>query len=114
FNSKKLVQIDYILLNVKGRAVIVGYLNNLGRDADAKYLFDLKGPAGMSIPGWDAQAHIISSETGKKNKNRGFPDPSCRGRNQTTGCSGRAISMSLMQDLSLAAVRARRSCLALG
>ncbi len=29
-------------------------------------------------------------------------------RQLTMACSGRAISMSLMQDLSLAAVRARR------
>src|SRR5262245_14887971 len=66
FVSKKLVQTDYIALNVNKRNVIVGYLNRLGREADARYLFDLEGPAGMSMPGWYAQAHVIASITGEK------------------------------------------------
>jgi hypothetical protein len=35
-------------------------------NADAKWLFDLDGSAGMSMPGWYAQAHIIASVTGEK------------------------------------------------
>ena len=66
FLPRKLVQTDYIVLNVKGRNVIVGYVTRLGSDADAKYLFDLQGPAGMSMPGWYAQAHVIASITGEK------------------------------------------------
>lgn len=66
FVPKKLVQTDYIALNVNGRNVIVGYVNRLGSDADARYLFNLKGPAGMSMPGWYAQAHVIASITGEK------------------------------------------------
>jgi hypothetical protein len=66
FVPKKLVQTDYIVLNVKRRDVVVGYVTRLGRDADAKYLFDLKGPAGMSMPGWHAEAHVIASITGEK------------------------------------------------
>src|SRR5215813_1145753 len=63
FIPKKLVQTDYIVLNVNERNVIVGYVNRLGGDSDAKYLFDLKGPAGMSMPDWYAQAHVIASIT---------------------------------------------------
>ena len=65
-NGKKLIQTDYILIDVKGRKAIVGYITKLGRDSDGQYLFDLKTPAGMSMPGWYAQAHIIASITGEK------------------------------------------------
>ncbi|HEV7397091.1 MAG TPA: hypothetical protein VGN86_11315 [Pyrinomonadaceae bacterium] len=65
-HSKRLVQTDYIILNVKNRDVIVGYVMRLGHDNDAKFLFDFKGPAGMSMPGWYAQAHVIASVTGEK------------------------------------------------
>jgi hypothetical protein len=65
FNGKKLVQTAYILVEVKGRKV-VGYITAHGHDTDAKWLFDLEGSAGMSMPGWYAQAHVIASVTGEK------------------------------------------------
>jgi hypothetical protein len=65
-NGKKLVQTTYILVEVKGRRVLVGYITTHGHDTDAKWLFDLDGSAGMSMPGWYAQAHIIASVTGEK------------------------------------------------
>jgi len=66
FNGKKLVQSSYILVEVRGRKVLVGYINTHGDDTDSKWLFDLDGSAGMSMPGWYAQAHIIASVTGEK------------------------------------------------
>jgi len=66
FNGKKLVQTAYILVEVKGRKVLVGYITAHGHDTDGKWLFDLDGSAGMSMPGWYAQAHIIASVTGEK------------------------------------------------
>jgi len=64
-HSKRFIQTDYIVLHVR-RDVIVGYVSKFGRDNEAKFLFDFKGPAGMSMPGWYAQAHVIASVTGEK------------------------------------------------
>ena len=67
FNGKRLFQTDYISVKIKDREILVGYITQLGQfNNDAKYLFDLKGVAGMSMPGWYAQAHIIASVTGEK------------------------------------------------
>jgi hypothetical protein len=67
FNGKRLSQTDYISVLIKDREILVGYITQLGQFSnDAKYLFDLKGVAGMSMPGWYAQAHIIASVTGEK------------------------------------------------
>ncbi len=67
FNGKRLFQTDYISVKIKDREVLVGYITQLGQfNNDAKYLFDLKGVAGMSMPGWYAQAHVIASVTGEK------------------------------------------------
>jgi hypothetical protein len=66
FNQKRFFQTDYKVLKVKDREIIVGYVTKLGQDKDAKFLFDLKGPGGLSMPGWYAQAHIIASVTGEK------------------------------------------------
>lgn len=62
----KFVQTDYLTLKVKGRDVVVGYITQLGPDRNAKFLFNLKGVAGGSMPGWYAQAHLIASLTGEK------------------------------------------------
>ena len=67
FNERKFFQTDYIAVKVKDREILVGYITQLGQyDNSAKYLFDLKGAGGMSMPGWYAQAHILASVTGEK------------------------------------------------
>lgn len=66
FNGKKFVQTDYLTLRVKGREIVVGYITQLGPERDAKFLFNSKGVAGGSMPGWYAQAHLIASLTGEK------------------------------------------------
>jgi hypothetical protein len=66
FNQKKCFQTDYKVLKVKDREIIVGYMMKLGQDKEAKFLYDLKGPGGLSMTGWYAQAHIIASITGEK------------------------------------------------
>ena len=67
FNGEKLFQTDYITVKVKDREVLVGYITQLGQfSKNAKYLFDLKGVGGMSMPGWYAQAHVLASITGEK------------------------------------------------
>lgn len=66
FNQKKFVQTDYFVLKVKDREILVGYITQLGNEGkNGKYLFDLPGSGGLSMPGWYAQAHIISSVTGE-------------------------------------------------
>ena len=67
FNDKSLFQTDYITVRINEREILVGYITQLGQFSnDAKYLFDLKGVAGMSMPGWYAQAHVLASVTGEK------------------------------------------------
>lgn len=67
FNGKKFFQTDYITVKVKDREILVGYITQLGQYGNnAKYLFDLTGVGGMSMPGWYAQAHILASVTGEK------------------------------------------------
>jgi hypothetical protein len=67
FNGEKFFQIHYITVRVKDYEILVGYITQLGQFANnAKYLFDLNGVAGMSMPGWYAQAHILASVTGEK------------------------------------------------
>jgi hypothetical protein len=65
-NEKIFVQSDYITVKVKGHEILVGYITRLGDEKNAKFLFDLKGIGGLSMPGWYAQAHIIASLTGEK------------------------------------------------
>ena len=55
-----------VTVKVKWLEVLVGYIIKLGQDRDAKFLFNLKGVGGLSMPGWYAQAHIIASVTGEK------------------------------------------------
>ena len=67
FNSKKLFQTDFIAVKVGDREILVGYITQLGQyNNDARYLFERQGVAGMSMPGWYAQAHILASITGEK------------------------------------------------
>lgn len=67
FNDKKLFETHYISVKVKDREILVGYITQLGQFSNnAKFLFDLKGSAGMSMPGWYAQAHILASITDEK------------------------------------------------
>lgn len=66
FNGKKFIQTDYIIIKVHGQYVLAGYVTALGGDRDGKFLFDLDGVAGSSMPGWYAQAHIIASLTGER------------------------------------------------
>lgn len=67
FNDARFFQIHYITVRVKDHDILVGYVTQLGQYANnAKYLFDLPGFAGMSMPGWYAQAHILASVTGEK------------------------------------------------
>jgi hypothetical protein len=67
FNGDKFFQTDYMTVKVKDREVLVGYITQLGQfNNSGKFLFDLKGVGGMSMPGWYAQAHILASLTGEK------------------------------------------------
>ena len=67
FNAKRLFQTDYITVRVNERTILVGYITQLGEFSNnAKYLYDLKGVAGMSMPGWYAQAHVLASVTGEE------------------------------------------------
>jgi len=67
FNGERLFQTDYITVKVRDREILVGYITQLGQFSnDAKYLFNLKGVGGMSMPGWYAQAHILASVTGER------------------------------------------------
>lgn len=66
FNKKLFVQTDYIVVKVKDREIIIGYITGLGSERDAERLFNLEGVGGMSMPGWYAQAHILASITGEK------------------------------------------------
>ena len=66
FNGEKLFQTHYITVKVKDREILVGYITRLGDTSrDGKYLFDVKGIGGLSMPGWYAQAHILASITGE-------------------------------------------------
>lgn len=67
YNGTKLFVTDYISLRVKDREALVGYITEMGEfNNSQKFLFELKGPGGMSMPGWYAQAHVIASVTGEK------------------------------------------------
>ena len=67
FNNEKLFQIHYITVRVNDHDILVGYVTQLGQYAtNARYLFDLDGIAGMSMPGWYGQAHVLASVTGEK------------------------------------------------
>jgi hypothetical protein len=66
FNQKKFFQIDYKILKVNNREIIVGYITKLGEDNEAKFLFSTDRPMGGSVLGWHAQAHIIASITGER------------------------------------------------
>ena len=67
YNDKKLYQTDYITLQIKQKKVLAGYITELGEfNKSQKFLWNLKGVAGLSMPGWYAQAHVIASITGEK------------------------------------------------
>lgn len=67
FNDKRFFQTHYITVEVNDRAILVGYITQLGQwNNDAKWLFEREGASGMSMPGWYAQAHILASITGEK------------------------------------------------
>lgn len=67
FNGKTFFQTDFIVVKIKDQEILVGYITQLGQYGNnQKYLFDLKGVGGMSMPGWYAQAHILASITGEK------------------------------------------------
>jgi len=67
FNGERLFQTHYITVKVKDREILIGYITQLGQFShNAKSLFDFEGAAGMSMPGWFAQAHILASVTGER------------------------------------------------
>jgi len=67
FNGERFFQIDYITVKVNDHEILVGYITRLGQHSNnSKFLFDLEGAGGMSMPGWYAQAHILASITGEK------------------------------------------------
>ena len=67
FNGKKFFQTHYIAVKVKDQQVLVGYITQLGQHSNnQRFLFDLEGEGGASMPGWYAQAHILASITGEK------------------------------------------------
>ena len=67
FNGEKFYQTHYITVDVNGQRILVGYITQLGEYSNnQKYLFDLEGAGGGSMPGWYAQAHILASITGEK------------------------------------------------
>ena len=67
FNGKKFFQTHYITVKVKDQQILVGYITQLGQHGnDQKFLFELEGIGGASMPGWYAQAHILASVTGEK------------------------------------------------
>jgi hypothetical protein len=66
YNKKTFLQMNYIVLATQNQTVVVGYMTTIGKEANAKFLFDLDGPGVLSMPGWYAQAHIIASITGER------------------------------------------------
>ena len=66
FNKNTFVQTDYVVLKVKEKEVLVGYIMADDTVVDTQYLMNLEGEAGASMPGLYAQAHIIASITGER------------------------------------------------
>jgi hypothetical protein len=66
------IMIEYVSLKSKRHNIVTGYAIALGESGatvpDAKWFFDVDGPAGGSMPALYALAHIIVSITGEKYK----------------------------------------------
>lgn len=59
------VQIDYVIVKVLDKDVVIGSIAQFGGEHTATFLFDAKGRE-YSVPGWQALFQVISSVTGEK------------------------------------------------
>lgn len=68
-NAKKFVQVDYVVLEVRGRLVVVGLIATFGDGRAGKFLFDVDGRE-YSVHGWLGLFHLIASVTGERHEDR--------------------------------------------
>lgn len=64
-NAKMFVQVDYVVLKVQGRDIVVGSIATFGDKLNAKFLFDVEGRE-YSIIGWQGLFQLIASITGER------------------------------------------------
>jgi hypothetical protein len=61
------VQIDYVVLKVLDKDVVIGAIAQFGEERTATLLFDVKGRE-YSVAGWQGLFQVISSVTGEKER----------------------------------------------
>ena len=63
--GKTFVQVDYVVVKVQDKDIVIGSVAQFGEERTATLLFDVEGKE-YSVPGWQALFQLISSVTGEK------------------------------------------------
>lgn len=63
--GKAFVQVDYVVVKVQDRDIVIGSIAQFGEERTATFLFEVEGRE-YSVPGWQALFRLISSVTGEK------------------------------------------------
>ena len=64
-NEETYVQLDYVVLKIRGQEAVVGSIGTYGEGPAAAHFFNYGG-SGYSFTGWSGCFHLISSITGEK------------------------------------------------
>jgi hypothetical protein len=62
--GKTFVQVDYVVVKVQNKDIVVGSIAQFGEERTATFLFDVEGRE-YSVLGWQALFQLISSVTGE-------------------------------------------------
>jgi len=64
-NGKTFIQVDYVVIKLQRKDMVIGSIAQFGEERAAPFLFDVEGRE-YSVPGWQALFQLISSVTGEK------------------------------------------------
>lgn len=70
--GRTFVQVDYVVVKVQDKHIVIGSIAQFGTERTAKFLFDVEGRE-YSVPGWQALFQLISSITDEKDNEPGNP-----------------------------------------
>lgn len=63
--GKTFVQVDYVVVKVQDKDIVIGSIAQFGEERTAAFLLDVEGRE-YSVPAWQALFRLISSVTGEK------------------------------------------------
>lgn len=64
-NGRTFVQLDFVVISIQNRDIVIGSIAQFGDERTATFLFDVEGRE-YSVQGWQALFQLIPSITGEK------------------------------------------------